>query len=188
MNLFWSALLGCVLLLLLSPLAQAGDGYDHDAPLAPATATALPRLAVTGQQFELVGELAPTQLRIYIDWLTTTAPAAGAELQVQLNDQRLSIEETSPGTFVAHLPANWAKADGDKRASGQDHDYPQELPLVVTIALEQAHEQLQGHFDLPADGLAEPKRAGYGRWLAATLLIAGLALLGWRRRGHGGRR
>lgn len=171
--------------LLLSPLAQAGAGHDHDAPPASAAQPALPRLAVTGQQFELVGELGPTQLSLYIDWLATNAPAAGAELQVELNGQPLSVAETAPGTFVASLPANLAKAQGDEQAvpSGA-------LPLVVTIALEPAHEQLQGHFDLPADGHAEPQHAHSGRWLAAgaALLLAGLALFAWRRRGHGGGR
>lgn len=171
--------------LLLSPLAQAGAGHDHDVPPASAAQPALPRLAVTGQQFELVGELGPTQLSLYIDWLATTAPAAGAELQVELNGQPLSVAETAPGTFVASLPANLAKAHDDEQAlpSGA-------LPLVATIALEPAHEQLQGHFDLPADDHAEPQHAQGGRWLVAgaALLLAGLALFAWRRRGHGGGR
>lgn len=176
--------------LLLSPLAQAGAGHDHDASPASPAQPALPRLAVTGLQFELVGELGPTQLNLYIDWLATTAPAAGAELQVELNGQPLSVAETAPGTFVASLPANLAKAHDDEQADDPDHDHPQEVPLVATIALEPAHEQLQGHFDLPADGHAEPQHAHSGRWLAAgaALLLAGLALFAWRSRGHGGGR
>ena len=182
MSRFSLALAGYLLLSLLPPLAQAGDGHDHDAaPAAPAQPT-LPRLAISGQQFELVGELSPGQLTLYIDWLASNAPAAGAQLQLRLNDQPLAVTETAPGTFVAAIAAH---------ADDHDHDQPPagELPLVATIALDQATEQLAGHFDLAVADHAEQPQAHYGRWLAAVaaLLVAGaLVVLARRRRAHGG--
>lgn len=185
MSRFSLALAGYLLLSLLPPLAQAGDGHDHDAaPAAPAHPT-LPRLAISGQQFELVGELSPGQLTLYVDWLASNAPAAGAQLQLWLNDQPLAVAETAPGTFVAAIAAHADEHDHD-----HDHDQPPagELPLVATIALDQATEQLAGHFDLAVADHAEPPQAHYGRWLAAAaLLVAGaLVVLARRRRAHGG--
>lgn len=184
MSRFSLALAGYLLLSLLPPLAQAGDGHDHDAaPAAPAQPT-LPRLAISGQQFELVGELSPGQLTLYVDWLASNAPAAGAQLQLRLNDQPLTVAETAPGTFVAAIAAHADEHD-------HDHDQPPagELPLVATIALDQATEQLAGHFDLAVADHAERPQAHYGRWLAAVvaLLVAGaLVVLVRRRRAHGG--
>lgn len=184
MNHVGHAFLGVIWLSLLSPLVQAGDGHDHgDAPVAQTT-PALPRLAITGQQFELVGELSPTQLTLYIDWLATTAPAAGAQVTLQLNDDTLSTVESAPGTFVASLAAT--------ESAGEDHDHETgagEQALVATIALDQAKEQLSGHFEHTAADHAEPPQDHDGLWLAAgTALLAALGLgLGlWRRRAHGG--
>lgn len=176
--------------LLLPPLANAGDDHDHDAPSLSAAQPALPRLAISGEQFELVGELSSTQLTLYIDWRATTAPAAGAKLQLQLNGQPLSVAEAAPGTFVANLPESLTHGHDDEQPDGHEHEYPQEVSLVATIALEQAHEQLAGHFDRPADDHAEAEHVHYERWLAAAaaLLLAGLALFTWRRRAHGGGR
>lgn len=188
MSRFSLALAGYLLLSLLPPLAQAGDGHDHDAVPAVAAPPSLPRLAISGQQFELVGELSPGQLTLYIDWLASNAPAAGAQLQLRLNDQPLAVAETAPGTFVAAIAAHADEHDHD-----HDHDHHQqpagELPLVATITLDQATEQLAGHFELAEADHAEPPQAHYGRWLAAVvaLLVAGLlVVLARRRRAHGG--
>ena len=167
---------GCLLLslLMLSLFAHAGDGHDHaETPIATET-VALPRLAVAGDTFEMVAELSPSQLVLYVDWHTSNAPAAGAQVQLWLDGQPLTVTESAPGIFVAgQLPA---------QAAAQRDD---QLPLVATIQLEQIEERLSGHFEAAHDEQDHPDAHPWA-WLTACAVLLLLALLGWRHKRLGG--
>jgi len=94
--------------LALSPLAQAHEGHDHDAPPAPTSTTALPRAVATSEMFELVAIAGSDKLTVYLDDFHTLAPVTNAT--VEMDGPAGTVSATATGS-VYELPAPWlAKA------------------------------------------------------------------------------
>lgn len=161
------------LALLLGSAARAGDGHDHgDAPPA-ASGPALPRFAAVSDLFELVGVLDGHHLRLYLDHAPSNAPVEGAQLELELAGQPLTLKAVAPGAFEAEL----AEPPGEGTHA-----------VTATVTAGADADLLAGELDIHAEAPAAAAHAAGWRdwtvwapWAGAGLAVL-LVLMAWSRR------
>lgn len=93
------AWLWAMLLTSLSPLALAGPGHDHGETAPPVIGTALPRLAATSEEVELVGVLNGRQLTLYLDRSSDNSPINGAAIEIEIAGTSYTAEKQGDGEY-----------------------------------------------------------------------------------------
>lgn len=158
---------------LAGPGAHGPNGEHLDGPAAPAAAGALPRVEAKSDLFEIVGNLSPTELSIFIDRFATNEPVLQATVEV----------ETDGLKAVAKKHADHGDYTLDDPAMLRRLSTPGPHALVFTVTAGGEADLLEGTLVTP------PPAAAAGAGWPATALAAGaggaLALLAlafaWRR-------
>jgi hypothetical protein len=152
-----------------APGAHGPDGEHLDAaPPALAAAAAHPRLEAQSDLYELVAELRPGQLVIYLDRYASNEPVTDARIEVALGERRALAQPRA------------AQADHvvDDAALLAALAAPGEHGLVFTLAAGDGADLLSAVLRVPAAGAAgpppDPGRGEASRW---ALVAAGALLL-----------
>jgi MYXO-CTERM domain-containing protein len=161
--------------------AHAGEDHGNDAAAQPAASlTVAPRATARSEDFELVavleGEAAPgRRLRVSLDRFDSNEPVVGARIEIEVDGQAAQASEDSPGSYLVRLAAI------DRAAPGST------LPLTISIDAGQTADLLTATLEIPAQAIRSADHAHawteVGTWVtSAVIALAGLALLGLRRR------
>ncbi|CAA6816606.1 MAG: Unknown protein [uncultured Thiotrichaceae bacterium] len=131
--------------LISSPMLQAGAGHDHghENEAAPVLSTA-PRLAMESNQFELVIVRESHGLLLYLDDFANNTPLTTASIDLEINGQSVSTENTQKGTYHAHLET--PLADG-------------EHSVMATIIANNASDLLVDEWDIHHDNASNMESA-----------------------------
>lgn len=168
--------------LLLSLPALAHEGHDHGDAGPVAGGTRSPRFEARSDLFELVGILDKGTLRLFLDRYASNDPVVDAVIDIEVGTVRAKAAPQADGTYLF---------DGDILGR------PGSLAFAVTVTAGADVDLLAAnlvipdpHHDHPA---AQPGRlaalwpgilVGIGLWTIAAL-VAGGAIVLWRRRGVG---
>jgi hypothetical protein len=154
--------------LVLAAPAQAGGDHDHDHDHGPAAAApagpALPRFAAESETFELVGVLEGLRITLYLDRYADNSPVPGAQIELDINGQKLKAAPQADGAYEIVLPQ--APKAGV-------------LPITASVAVGNEADLLASELDIPAPAAADDHAhpvawAAYAGWGAA-----GLVALAW---------
>lgn len=159
------AALACAALLAMAP-AAAHVGHDHG-ETSQRAATAAPRIEAHSEDYELLGALNGTRLRIWLDRFASNEPVAGARLAVESGSFKADARELEPGVYEVDL--------GTLAQPGR-------LPLIFAVFAKPADDLLEGELEIPAVAPAAPAaRARTAPWTVlgvaaiASLLVVTLA-------------
>lgn len=184
-----AALVLCTALL---PAFGHGDEPHGDAPHADASvasagspqgapAAASPRFEAATEAFELVGQLAPTALTLYLQRYETNEPVLQARVEIESGERKaVAAYQAAQGSYVVSDPA-FVQALGR----------PGEHPLVVTVTAGEEADLLETTLTVaappPASGEAEarPVTTALAGTLGLVALGAGAWLLRQRRKTQG---
>lgn len=168
------------------PGAHGPNGEHLDAPTAPQSAAALPRMETNSDTFELVAELRSGTLTILIDRYLTNEPVLGAKVEVESGELKaVAAFRGEQGDYVvadAKLLARLAT--------------PGEHPLVFTVVAAADTDLLDGkwikasvaaggagHHDHAHDHPAHDHQLLRAGWIGAGVAALGAgAIIWWRRR------
>lgn len=159
------------------PGAHGPNGEHLDTPAAPGVA-ALPRVQAHSEDFELLAELRPGELSIFVDRYDTNVPVLGATLVVERGEARANATfRPEQGDYVI-TDAAFVQA----LAAAGEH------PLVFTLTAGKEADLLDGTLVIAAG--AHDGHDHHAHWHLSDYLVAGggLALaaagglLWWRRR------
>lgn len=90
-------------LVLAAPGAHGPNGEHLDSPPSMRSATTLPRIEVHSEIFELVGEVRPGELSIYIDRYDTNAPVLDAQLEIEAGGVKAAASfRAAQGDYVTN--------------------------------------------------------------------------------------
>jgi hypothetical protein len=162
---------------LVLPLAAWGHGgEDHGAP-AGATAfvvSAAPRLSTQTDQFELVGVLEGSVLRLYLDQFGSNTPVAKAQIEVERGSWKALATEVAPAVYTVPAPALAQPGKHALTITVQAGDVTDLMDATLEVAAPSA-----GAFGTPHTHL-------WGEWAVwlgvAVLALAAAVLLVARRR------
>jgi len=162
----------------LQPIAVRADaGHDHGTPHASGLASpAVARVEAQSDLFEIVGVVESGTMTLFVDRFATNDPVTGATIDLEVGSVKGSAQANPDGTYsFKHA------------ALAQPGQYP--VTFAVTAGADS--DLLAGELVLADPAAARigasdnplPRRWG---WVAgALLLVAGIAIAWWSRRGRG---
>jgi len=153
---------GWIAIAVLLTIAPVGAhvGHDHGEKKQRAAMTA-PRVEAHSEDYELLGALHGTRLRIWLDRFASNEPVAAARLIVESGSFKAEAREVEPGEYEVDL--------GTLAAVGK-------LPLIFAVFAKPVDDLLEGELEIPADRPAEPReRSNATSW--PVLGVAGVASL-----------
>lgn len=131
-------------------LAFAHEGHDHGEAKTPAAASALPRITVQSELYEVVGVLKDGRLTIYLDELATNEPVTDASLAVTIGeDEAIKAEPAEDGTYTV----------ASSRFGGGGS-----LAIVFAVTARNGDDLLIGSLNLPKAGKPEASGVPAARW------------------------
>ena len=148
-------------------------GEDHGAPPAALIQSVAPRASAASDDFEIVAVLEDRKLVVYVDRFASNEPVAGARVEAEGDASAVLglAGETSPGTYVIHLAADFPAA---------------RHPLTISIETSDNADLLSLLLDTSQPEDAAAHSHDWSEWtvwiLATVLLLAGAGLLLLRRR------
>jgi len=150
--------------------ANAHEGHDHGAPQAQPPATAVPRIALQSDPYQLVAILRGDTLTVHLDEFATNEPVRDAAISVTIGAEDVVARTISAGLFQLVSP----------KLAGTGA-----LELVFAISGPMGDDLLIGTLQRPlAVSAIHTHLSPF--WIASGSLAAGLvlgvALTGWRRR------
>jgi membrane fusion protein, heavy metal efflux system len=148
-------LVGLLLSGLLTGELRAHEGHDHDAPVATAPASIIPRGEAVSERFEVVAVAQGAELILYLDRFATNAPVKDAAIAIETPDGPAKAEPKGDGSY--RLAAPWLTKGGH-------------VDLIVTVSVEGADDVLPLAFDISAAAGAD-QRTGRGFWAKLTELL-----------------
>lgn len=175
-------LLSFLLLLLINLTAQAGGGHEHgpgghgDEPetTAPVEPTS-PRLIMESSQFELVAILEHDRLILYLDDYATNAPVKDANLELEIQGERISVNANQDGSYQASL-AKPLK--------------PGKYPVLATVLAQQTSDLLIGDLLVPEHEVAHEEKPVEQHshmlpwWIAGAISLLAIIMVTLQRDRH----
>lgn len=156
--------MGLSIAMLAAP-AIAHVGHDHgDAPQPAGRAS--PRIEAHSEDFELVGALNGTKLRMWLDRFATNEPVVKAKLAVESESYKADAAEIEPGVYEVDLGA-LAK--------------PGKVQLVFAVSAQPADDLLEGELVIEAEPTLLAPRRSMAPWAilgiaaAASFVVVALA-------------
>ena len=182
---------------LAGPGAHGPNGEHLDSPATMRAASALPRVEAKSEAFELVAELRPSELVIFVDRYETNEPVLGAKLEVESGSLKaVAAFRAEQGDYVVTDAAmlKTLAAPGEHGlvftlVAGKDSDLLDGTLVgtagsVVIAAAKDNHGPAHGGDDPGHDHELE-RAAWIGAGVAALGLIGGIAWWRQRRRDAG---
>jgi hypothetical protein len=162
----------------LQPIAVRADaGHDHGTPHASGLASpAVARVEAQSDLFEIVGVVESGTMTLFVDRFATNDPVTGATIDLEVGPVKGSAQANPDGTYSF------------KHAALAQ---PGQYPVTFTVNAGSDSDLLAGELVLADPAAARvgasdnplPRRWG---WVAgALLLVAGIAIAWWSRRGRG---
>jgi len=167
----------CVAASLLPIAARAHEGHDDTVPHASGTtAMNVSRVEAQSDLFEVVGVVENGTVTLFLDRFATNDPVADAKIELEIGPVKGSAQANPDGTYTF------------RHAALTGHG---QFPVTFTITAGGDSDLLAGELVL-----ADPVAAKVGAsdsplpkrwwWIAgALLLVAGIAIAWWSRRGRG---
>lgn len=88
-------------------LVIAGPGHDHDAGQAVnSVGVALPRFYAESDMYEVVGVFDEKLIRLYIDHFLTNKPVKAAQVNIDLDGQKIELKEAPGNVYEGPLAKN----------------------------------------------------------------------------------
>lgn len=149
-------------------IAHEGEVHAEAAPVATASAEAGPSFVAASELFELVGRVEGAKLRIYLDRFADNTPVAGATLELDIGQLKLTPHALGDGEFEASLPRAFP---------------PGEHAVAATVTAGADIDLLAATLVIPSPAAAVAPSHASGRFVAfglagfASLLVVGGLLL-----------
>lgn len=146
-----------------------GDHAHDETPATSVVSGVLPRIEVSSEAFELVGQLHKDELSILIDRFESNEPVLGAKLDIESNGLKA----------VAKFHADHGDYSVDDKQLLEALAKPGKHPLVFTLTTQNDSDLLEGTLDVGANTHTEDHShfpwAWAGAGLLAVLLVLALA-------------
>ena len=162
----------------LQPIAVRADaGHDNATPHASGVAaTTVARVEAQSDLFEIVGVVENGAMTLFLDRFATNDPVTDAKIDVEVGPVKGSAQANPDGTYSF------------KHAALAQ---PGQFPVTFTVTAGTDSDLLAGDL-VVADPAAARVRASDNPWprrwgwvAGALLLVAGIAIARWSRRGRG---
>ena len=162
----------------LPPIAvRADSGHDSGTPHASGAASlAVARVEAQSDLFEIVGVVENGAMTLFLDRFATNDPVTDAKIDLEVGAVKGSAQAHPDGTYSFKHAAL---------------TQPGQFPVTFTVTAGTDSDLLAGELVL-ADPAAARVRAGDNSWpwrwgwvAGALLLVAGIAIAWWSRRGRG---
>jgi len=152
-------------LILVAPIAFAGDGHDHGETKKSATGPALPRFTAQSELFDAVGVLSKGELAVWIDRAASNEPVLSATVELE------SAGVRQIGKFEPAL--------GEYHFDGKPFATAGEYPITLTIKAGADTDLLTGDLDVhdgtkttAGDAYQTPRWQMISLWAAVALAVA----------------
>ncbi len=149
-------------LLLLPPVALAGEGHDHGDAAPTAGGPALPRFAAVSDIFELVGVLNGKQITLYLDRTADNSPVTDAQIELEVGGQKFKAAKQGSDEFEVVL--------GEAPKPGV-------LPITATVSVGADSDLLAGELDIHEAAHADEAAHAHSWKELAGWAAAGIAAL-----------
>src|SRR5215203_4378477 len=142
-----------------------GDGHTHGEDTSSTPTAASPRVAMPGENYDVVAIYKKSRLTFYVDRLSDNSPVVDAELDVTADNVTATAERLPDGTYAA----TWAKF-----VSGGVHE------LVVSIRAKEGDDLVAGTLEISVPETKPPSTVPHSLDRIRDLVgLAGRAVPPW---------